>query len=157
MSHFHEILREERRRAGLTQQALAENAGIDHSYISKMETEEGTLPTREITLKLAQALGIRRKTRQWINFLHEADVAGTEDLEGFALVEVREPTRAEGASEAYSRASNAWDARVDEIARLISSVNLEEEIKELVCDGIVEYTTRLLAAVELLRKTRLLS
>ena len=100
-------------------------------------------------------------TFPWIAWQHSSGLGGrnpwntqTEDLEGFVLVEAEEDGAAEEA-EAHSRASSAWDARVDEIARLISSVNLEEEMKELVCDGIVEYTTRLLAAVELLRKTRL--
>ena len=161
MSHFHEVLREARRRTGLTQQALAENAGIDHSYISKMETEEDTLPTRDIALKLAQALGIRKKTRQWINFLHEADVAGTEDLEGFALVEVREPMAAEEAQshipDSASASDSVWGARAEEIARLIVSGNLDVEIQEIVCDGIVEYTSRLLATIELIRKARVLS
>jgi transcriptional regulator with XRE-family HTH domain len=163
VSHFHEVLREARRRAGLTQQSLAENAGIDHSYISKMETEEDTLPTRDITLKLAQALGIRRRTRQWITFLHEADVAGIEDLEGFTLVEVSEPA-AEGKAASHvpdtasaERSNIVWNAKAEEIARLIASGNLDTEIQELVCDGIVEYSTRLLAVVELLQKTRVFS
>lgn len=81
-----ELLREERERAGLTQEELAKKVGVDNSYISKMENEVAS-PTRDVAVKLADALGLRKKSRRRLAFLLAAKVASEEDMKGFALVE----------------------------------------------------------------------
>lgn len=54
-SLFAPVLREYRDRRRLSQSRLAEAAGFDHSYVSRLET--GTrMPTREAVMKLAEAM-----------------------------------------------------------------------------------------------------
>lgn len=57
MSEFGRVLAEYRTRAGISQSRLAERAGYDHSYPSRLET--GTRhPTRDAVLNLAQTLNL---------------------------------------------------------------------------------------------------
>jgi transcriptional regulator with XRE-family HTH domain len=54
---FAVTLREYRDRRRLSQSRLAEAAGFDHSYVSRLES--GTrMPTREAVVKLADAMGL---------------------------------------------------------------------------------------------------
>jgi transcriptional regulator with XRE-family HTH domain len=54
---FAQLLRECRDRRRLSQSRLAEAAGFDHSYVSRLES--GTrMPTRDAVLKLAEALAL---------------------------------------------------------------------------------------------------
>jgi transcriptional regulator with XRE-family HTH domain len=54
---FAPMLREFRDRRRLSQSRLAEAAGFDHSYVSRLES--GTrMPTREAVTKLAEAMGL---------------------------------------------------------------------------------------------------
>ena len=54
---FAPMLRELRDRRRLSQSRLAEAAGFDHSYVSRLES--GTrMPTREAVVKLADAMGL---------------------------------------------------------------------------------------------------
>lgn len=54
---FAPMLRELRDRRRLSQSRLAEAAGFDHSYVSRLES--GTrMPTRDAVLKLADAMGL---------------------------------------------------------------------------------------------------
>src|SRR5438067_990734 len=54
---FAPLLREFRDRRRLSQSRLAEAAGFDHSYVSRLES--GTrMPTREAVTKLAEAMGL---------------------------------------------------------------------------------------------------
>jgi transcriptional regulator with XRE-family HTH domain len=54
---FAPLLREYRDRHRLSQSRLAEAAGFDHSYVSRLES--GTrMPTREAVSKLAEAMGL---------------------------------------------------------------------------------------------------
>jgi transcriptional regulator with XRE-family HTH domain len=85
MTHFGELLKEARIRAGLTQQELAKKVGINHSYISKMENED-FLPSHDKAERLADALGMSEGTKT--DFLLEAKAAGKEDLKGYILVKV---------------------------------------------------------------------
>lgn len=87
MSRFGERLREARKRARLTQQALADKVEVDDSYISKMETEVDRPPIRKVVLKLAGALGLEEKTAGWRAFLLAAGVLSEEDVEGLELGE----------------------------------------------------------------------
>lgn len=54
---FAPLLREYRDRRRLSQSRLAEAAGFDHSYVSRLES--GTrMPTRDAVSKLAEAMGL---------------------------------------------------------------------------------------------------
>ena len=87
MNRFGELLREARKQARLTQQALADKVGVDDSYISKMEIGVFEPPSREVALKLTDALGLSNEgDRKRIEFLFAAGVVSDEDLRGFALV-----------------------------------------------------------------------
>ena len=57
MTGFAPLLREYRDRRRLSQSRLAEAAGFDHSYVSRLES--GTrMPTRDAVVKLADAMGL---------------------------------------------------------------------------------------------------
>ena len=51
-------LRDARRERNLTQEQLAELAGVDQATISKLERDETTKPSWEIVGRIARALGI---------------------------------------------------------------------------------------------------
>lgn len=89
MSHFGELLIKYRQRAGFTQKELGEKVGVDDSYISRLERGVYQPPTREVVLKLADALGISGKIRRFVFFL-AAYVASYEDMQGLTLVEATE-------------------------------------------------------------------
>jgi transcriptional regulator with XRE-family HTH domain len=59
---FAPLLREYRDRSRLSQSRLAEAAGFDHSYVSRLES--GTrMPTRDAVVKLADAMGLDEHQR----------------------------------------------------------------------------------------------
>lgn len=59
---FAPLLREYRDRSRLSQSRLAEAAGFDHSYVSRLES--GTrMPTRDAVTKLADAMGLDEHQR----------------------------------------------------------------------------------------------
>jgi transcriptional regulator with XRE-family HTH domain len=84
MSRFGELLKEARKRTKLTQQELGKKVPVDGSYISKMETGVESPPSREVAVRIADALGISDKMRRFFFFL-AANVAGDEDMEGLKL------------------------------------------------------------------------
>jgi transcriptional regulator with XRE-family HTH domain len=51
-------LEQRRRAAGLTQEALAERAGIDRTYVSILERDLQS-PTVDMLIRLCRALGVR--------------------------------------------------------------------------------------------------
>ncbi len=53
---FGNALREKRRAAGLTQRELADRAGVDFSYISKLENDRLPPPAADTVVKLAVVL-----------------------------------------------------------------------------------------------------
>lgn len=57
---FGEQLREWRKLAGLSQQALADACGVDFTYISKVENGNSKPPATETLHKMADACGIHR-------------------------------------------------------------------------------------------------
>jgi transcriptional regulator with XRE-family HTH domain len=57
MNNFGTILREKRRVAGLSQRQLADRAGVDFSYISKLENGRLPSPAAETVARLAEVLG----------------------------------------------------------------------------------------------------
>ena len=54
---FGSTFREKRRQAGISQRRLAELAGVDFSYISKIENDRLPAPSAETLIRLAQHLG----------------------------------------------------------------------------------------------------
>ncbi len=54
---FSERLKEERRKAGISQRRLAELAGVDFSYISKLENGRMPPPAADTIVKIAQSIG----------------------------------------------------------------------------------------------------
>lgn len=54
---FAPLLREYRDRRRLSQSRLAEAAGFDHSYVSRLESGS-RMPTRDAVAKLAEAMGL---------------------------------------------------------------------------------------------------
>jgi len=54
---FGTALREKRRAASLTQRELADRAGVDFSYISKLENDRLPPPAADTVVKLAALLG----------------------------------------------------------------------------------------------------
>src|SRR5438046_701226 len=56
-ANFSVLLADKRTRAGLSRQALAQQAGLDASHLYRLETG-GRGTTRETLLALAQALGV---------------------------------------------------------------------------------------------------
>lgn len=102
MNRFRELLREARKRAGLTQWILGEKVGVADSYISRMETGAFPPPSREVTLRLADATGMSNKpvtlyvstkdidTLDRFVFLLEANVAGAEDVKEIRLVKIED-------------------------------------------------------------------
>ena len=87
MSSFAGLLKAARERAGLSQQKLAEQVGVDHSYISKIE-RGGTPPVRDKVVGLADALGITEKAER-AAFLLAAGCASFEDLVAITTVAPR--------------------------------------------------------------------
>jgi transcriptional regulator with XRE-family HTH domain len=81
---FSYLLRDTRQHIGLSQNQLAERAGIDGTYISKIERGGPVRPTREKVLAIADALKITDKAKR-AYFLLAAGTASLEDLEGLAI------------------------------------------------------------------------
>ena len=61
---FGELLRRRRQAAGLTQEALAERAGVSAKAISDLERDPDRTPRLDTVVLLADALGLDRAERQ---------------------------------------------------------------------------------------------
>jgi transcriptional regulator with XRE-family HTH domain len=61
---FAELLQRYRLAAGLTQHALARAAGIDPTYVSRLERADRAPPRREVVDGLAAALGLEPRDRE---------------------------------------------------------------------------------------------
>jgi transcriptional regulator with XRE-family HTH domain len=94
MNRFGELLFIARKRARLSQLALAKRVDVDDSYISRMERGVFTPPSREVAVRLADGLDLSDKKERFA-FLLAAGVANEEDVQGLKLVE-------EGTQEAAS-------------------------------------------------------
>jgi transcriptional regulator with XRE-family HTH domain len=158
MSHFGKLLLKARKRIGLTQMELGRRVPIDHSYISKMEKGE-FLPSREVAVKLADALGITDKTLR-LKFLLEAKAVSKEDVEG-----AEDETAVEHGQQAsatplstLARAAKAipdvlFGTTGEEIDYLTESAGLTEEEEEKAAVEVVEFYKRLLTLIKTLRKS----
>ncbi len=58
MASFGELLREKRRRAAISQRDLASRAGLDFSYISKLENDRMQPPAAHTVVTICGVLGI---------------------------------------------------------------------------------------------------
>jgi transcriptional regulator with XRE-family HTH domain len=166
MTCFGELLLEARTRARLTQKELAMKVDVHDTYISKMETGAESPPSRKVALDLAAALGIRKKSRRWLDFLLAAGVASAEDMEGFALVEaVEEEEEDQAIGDLIPSIAHAAKAipyvpfrttgeEIEEIKGLIASARLSEEEEEKVVKALAEITKQLLILMEMQRKTQ---
>jgi transcriptional regulator with XRE-family HTH domain len=90
MNRFAELLRAERTRAGLSQQALGKKVGVTNSYISKMERGALPPPSRAVALKLADALGFSDEPKRFA-FLLAANAASAEEVQGIAVLPAGQP------------------------------------------------------------------
>ena len=54
---FSERLKESRKRAGITQEALAKKIGVERSSVGKYEST-GTIPSPDVLAKISQVLGV---------------------------------------------------------------------------------------------------
>lgn len=59
---FSQLLKQYREAVRMSQSRLAEVAGFDHSYVSRLESGNRT-PTREAVIKLAEALAVSAEQR----------------------------------------------------------------------------------------------
>ncbi|MCX2728534.1 helix-turn-helix transcriptional regulator (plasmid) [Thermomicrobium sp. 4228-Ro] len=64
---FHDLLRSYRLRAGLSQVRLAKLAGIDRSFLNRLESGD-RCPSRIVVLRLARALGLDERDRAALLF-----------------------------------------------------------------------------------------
>jgi transcriptional regulator with XRE-family HTH domain len=85
MNRFGELLLTGRKRAKLSQLELAKKVDVDDSYISRMERGVYSPPSREVAVRLADALGINEEDARFA-FLLAAGVASEEDVQGLKLV-----------------------------------------------------------------------
>jgi non-specific serine/threonine protein kinase len=70
-ARFGELLRDQRRAAGLTQEELAERAGVSPRSISELERGGGHIPRRDTVGLLARALGLEGQERETFEALVE--------------------------------------------------------------------------------------
>jgi transcriptional regulator with XRE-family HTH domain len=89
---FAEILYSLRQAAGLSQVEVAEEAGLDDSYISYLERGLREHPSRDIVLRLAKGVGADPEQRDWMlvaagyspirvqSLLHEPKLGDLDDV-----------------------------------------------------------------------------
>ena len=63
------LLRELRKRRGLTLREVAQLADIDHAYLQRLEIGEKTSPSDEVIGRLARALKASKRETQMLHFL----------------------------------------------------------------------------------------
>jgi transcriptional regulator with XRE-family HTH domain len=174
---FEEHLREERKRAGLTQEELAQrveasDTRMSASYVSKMETGLLPPPSRKAGVGLADALGMSNRpvtlyvsakdmdALRRFSFFLEANVAGAEDVQEIRLAEGIDGQKAGGGDQARSTPiySLTHDAKPipdelfgtsrDEFYDLIASAHLTDEDEEKVFAAFVEIAKPILALIK---------
>jgi transcriptional regulator with XRE-family HTH domain len=181
LTRFEDHLREDRKRAGLTQEELAQKVDasdirMSASYLSKMETGLLKPPSRKAAAGLADALGMSKRPvtlyvsikdidalRRFAFFL-EAYVAGAEDVQEIRLVEVedRQRKREEGqpsatplptmADSAVQVGDTLLGTTGQHIDRLIASGGFSIEEEDEVAAALIEMTKRFLAFKEAKRQ-----
>jgi transcriptional regulator with XRE-family HTH domain len=161
---FDKCLKEARTRAKLSQRVLAERVGIADSYISRMETGAFPPPSRDVTVKLADALGMSGRpvtlylskkdiaTLERFVFFLAAYVAGSEDVENIRQLEdVSTYSTGHPSISVRSLPSGTIGGQIE---RLIAAADLSEEEEEEVGAALIEITKWRLAFMETQRKMR---
>ena len=77
-SGFGNYFRETRLQQGLTLRAFSDRYGLDPAYISKLENEKNPPPKGDKLEALAEALNIKKNTKNWIAFFDLAHQARQE-------------------------------------------------------------------------------
>ncbi|GEM_PF-1217124 len=77
---FGAYLRALRRRAGISQEALAEEAGISSAYISQLESGQRNPPSPHVLRQMAAALGV-----PYLALLHAAGYLREEEIVAYLL------------------------------------------------------------------------
>src|SRR5215468_7219286 len=109
---FGDVLRNHRRAAGMTQEELAEAAGISPRSVSGLERGEGATPRRDTVSQLVQALGL----------------AGTDRAEFQAMVTRRRPPTVRLATNRLTETAEP----LHNLPRALNSfVGREQEMREL--------------------------
>jgi transcriptional regulator with XRE-family HTH domain len=165
MKSFGERLLQTRKRAGLTQEELGEKVGVGGSYISRLERGIYQPPSREVTVKLADALGLREKAR--LDFLHAAEVGSDKDLEveGFRLVKVEDDKAVKSNQQAISSLSpsdllaatgtfGSPDSLVDDQEQ--QQPTFEEQVRQIVTSAHLPYDKRMIAQKMILEASRII-
>lgn len=119
MSSFADLVRIAREHAGLTQKELAQRAGIDDSYVSRLERGTAPPPVREKVLAIADALGIADKRERFMLLL-AAGYVSADDLEALG----RADTRARSDNVPLLFGTGAFDMSVSDVPQ---PAELEEE------------------------------
>jgi transcriptional regulator with XRE-family HTH domain len=164
MSHWGNVLKEARIRAGLTQEELAEKVPISVSYIRKMETGLLGPPRRNKAEMLADALSIT-DVEERNAFFRAAEVGNDEDMQGFKLVKVEEDEAEQGEQARGTATYNVGHpsvkqparvvgARAEEIEQLIASGGYSEEEEKEVWGALIEMVKRFNSLKEMQRKVR---
>jgi len=151
MSHFGALLKEARRRAKLSQKELAKKIPINNSYISKMENED-FLPSRDVAVSLADALGLRENAR--LDFLLAAKVASDKDVQEFTDVEV-DKSQALGGMPPAITGAGGFGSGVGLGAILRRRQNIGSLIEQTVTEAQLTPEKRLLAERLILENARL--
>lgn len=90
MQTFQTLLIEYRKAAGVSQSALARQAGVSPSYVNRLERGERTPPSREVVLRIAAALGLDAVERDRLllsgGYAREADRAAPTEHRLYGLV-----------------------------------------------------------------------
>ena len=121
---FHELFKKKRMEIG-TVREFAKKSGLDLAYISRLENGI-TLPPRDSKKleKLALALGIKRNTDEWQEFMDLAAVAKNE-----LPADLRDDARVAKVLPAFYRAIRSKEMDEDELQRLLDLIKDSGEEK----------------------------
>lgn len=121
---FHELFKKKRMEIG-TVREFAKKSGLDLAYISRLENGI-TLPPRDSKKleKLALALGIKRNTDEWQEFMDLAAVAKNE-----LPADLHDDARVAKVLPAFYRAIRSKEMDEDELQRLLDLIKDSGEEK----------------------------
>jgi transcriptional regulator with XRE-family HTH domain len=147
VNNFAYLLKDTRERSGLSQNQLAERAGIDGTYISKIERGSPVRPTRDKVLAIADALGITDQAKR-VYFLLAAGTASLEDFEGLTISEAH--TAEATASGTFGSPISLGDDEEDEQ----HLATLEDQVRQILADARLTYKDRQRAERMILEMTQ---
>lgn len=145
MTPFGEYLKMLRERAGLSQESLAEEAGISSAYVSQLETGRRNPPTPDVLRRMAGPLGV-----PYIVLMMQADHLREPELQMLLLRAIRAlfahgPGR-EGLDEMLREALNRWDEMdKEERAAALDAANVDH-VSEIILEALLQRQTDLIFA-----------